>query len=330
MMAPDNMSEKSISHAVLPRFSFVTVTQQLEINLLLLQAKSLVKFAGRIASTWHVVWNENYKKKADHEPSLKRVEQELAGSQITLNVIWRRELIPFEDPHSSGHRMQQFLKLRVATVVSSEFYIILDTKNHAIRPLEVSDFVQAGKARSFYQHLAPESLFYASYTVARSIFKVMPGKGGKISGLPSTTPYVAPTRLVLDLLGKIEDMEPGIWQERILTKGEANFNVTEFSLISAYTESLGDLQERFSLDETRIAIGIFAVSPRTEEERLAFVRRARQNSAFKFFGLHQARLGKLSALEQEEIADLWEEAGLIEDRAVSLSFLSTGRLNLGS
>jgi hypothetical protein len=108
------------------------------------------------------------------------------------------------EPIMSGWYAQQVLKLKMASRITSEFYLVMDSKNTLIRPLRANEFINqcnAGKIFGRYRHdqiPSPHREWYAAS--ARALGVKVPTSG---YWPPSITPMVMHKASVLRMLSSI-------------------------------------------------------------------------------------------------------------------------------
>ena len=112
-----------------------------------------------------------------------------------FNRKWRR----------TGWRKQQTLKLLISHTLRNDFYVVLDGKNHFIRPVNRATFVTAdGKMKSFR---ARQQGSLRPYFVNACAYFGLDPELYVNSAMPATTPFVLSRRLVRELLDAIQVQE---------------------------------------------------------------------------------------------------------------------------
>ena len=313
---------KIVVSPVIGRLTFVTVAFSGEVHNLVLQAKSLKAFGLGAVRHWVIVWNEPKNRIEKLRPQLEMVSAALAECPFSWEIIWRADLIDFDDPVGSGHRMQQILKLYVAQKVFTPHYVLLDTKNHLVRTLEVESLCIEAKPAAYLQNYREGDLFHRGFENARAIFGTTLSEKNVFQALPSTTPYMMYAEIVRAMLLELRIRAGKSWPDMILVKREDGSNTTEFALYNAFLEAKHLVSELYQFTNKKYALALFALSPKTEQEVLGVINQTALDAEVKFFGIHKARYKRLGEPERLSVARLWEQVGLFSSVQAGLEFLT--------
>lgn len=214
----------------------------------------------------------------------------------------------------SGWFAQQILKLMVSFVVPTQYYMILDGKNHLVHPL-TADFLigSSGKPRSYFMNYEHHPMRrYFENTV--SYFELDPQKYLR-AFVPITTPFVVSTPLVRSLVWHVEERERRRFPNAFLYDG---YKRAEFFLIGAYILSKGQqLSDEYEFSGVKNA-GIWPES--TAEECSALIA-ANEAEKRPFFAVHRRIFPKLSDRTRLEIAAFWCRHGLFPSERAAIRFL---------
>ena len=308
-----------------PSFDILTVCFSGEIDLLRLQARSLAAFfPPDLVNRILVVVND-----ADEAACLRAVEAlrpdygPHAGKlhllrpadlfttrargidrlrQIALRLPGRRR-----EGGWKGHRgwvVQQALKLAAARAVTAPLVLILDAKNHFLKPVAAADLVAPdGRPLSRLQlHEGEERWRWirASYT---ALGLAPPAEGTPLP--PTVTPCVLPAGIFRRVLAGIEARVGPVELFFLKRRSPA----TEFFLIHAATEGfIAPRAEVFA--EGLFASGtIFRSTPAEQVDRL--LARAEAGDEM-MLGVHRARIRGLPAGQAARLEAVWHEAGLLK------------------
>src|SRR5271166_4460795 len=128
--------------------TILTVVFGEEINLLALQARSLARFFEP-SSIDEIIIIVNGKQQLDVEQRVHDVVLQAYGTlSERVTTILADDVHRFRYPEAGWHT-QMALKLLAAPRVSTTWYLVLDAKNHFIRPASVRDFF-ADSGRALY------------------------------------------------------------------------------------------------------------------------------------------------------------------------------------
>lgn len=157
---------------------FVTICFSGEFPNLLLQARSLAKYGNDVVKEWKIVLNSEIEAE-EREKVFLSLRKELQNAQF--NVLWieRKDIIDIGLPEMHGSRSQQILKIVISNYMQDKFYVLLDSKNHAIRPLKKEFFVCDDKPivhREEYEEWNPFCQWFA--------------KAFELVGLPQERKYI--------------------------------------------------------------------------------------------------------------------------------------------
>jgi Family of unknown function (DUF6492) len=293
-------------------YSFVTVAYIGDNGLMRLQARSLARYLDPVlAAEILVVENHQFGDAPRWRGALLYEYGSLAGK---VRFVEARDLA--EIPRNmSGWFSQQILKLLASSVVSTDRYVILDGKNHLVRPLTES-FLSApsGLIRSYLMNyenhpmrsFLENSLSYFSLNLDEYIS----------SFTPTATPFVVSTQLVRDLVRYIESRESKSFAEAFVG---SNYNRSEFFLLSAYILSTGKHLSDYYDFSGRVSPAIWPES--TETECLAAIA-ASERYQLPFFAIHRRAFSKLSQECRWRLATFWFHHALFKSADIPLKFLT--------
>jgi hypothetical protein len=124
----------------------------------------------------------------------------------------------FGEPNGSreqGWSLQQAAKLAFARQATTEFYMVLDSKNLALRPIQVADLVQDGRAPWVLEDVTIHAISWrgSAWALAHRKFNRTPGR----QALSVATPVIFHTASVVAMLDWLERYH-GESVERFLMK----------------------------------------------------------------------------------------------------------------
>ncbi len=198
---------------------------------------------------------------------------------------------------SDGWRSQQLLKLTIARYLKSEYYLLLDAKNHFIHHSRVEDFFYDGLPITT---IGPTNQGWLPYVRnSLNIFGVTSEKA-IVESPPTVTPYLMVRSYVLGLLTKVEEdfgtNFSNVFNSKIHEK------TTEFFMYYGYIASLGGpypYANRPSIGRT-----LYTKWPQDPRRVISTIEEMRSKEAL-IFGLHRLRLAQLTGQQREAIMSLW-------------------------
>jgi hypothetical protein len=219
-------------------------------------------------------------------------------------------------PHVSvgGWRTQQSLKLLISSYVETPNYLLLDAKNHFVRPVSMRTFFdgKTGKMRTF--KVANHDALQNYLTNSLEYFGVEP----RGSYLPATTPFTMSTIAVRALVQNVIERERSSFDEFMHRSGR---DVTEFFLYYAFIEKhFGGVDQLYRYGG-RNTVTFFTRYPKTPEQIESLIQLLYEDKTL-VFGLHKNRVQNLDDEFVKKIKDFWLSRGLFGDDAELEAFYS--------
>lgn len=288
--------------------SFVTVTFSKEFLLQKLQARSFAQFVDRdCIDEIIIILND-----ADNTGLYRKILEcgvldEYKDLKDLVKIKFREDIIKYKF-RNRGWRNQQALKLAASQIVQNEYMVILDSKNHFVRPVDMGAFVGSdGRPYSFRGPKAND-VMPRQYRFSMELFGNDPDAYG-LCPLPVITPYTMYTSIVRDMIQEF-DKENGKYSLFRLFLDTKNF-VSEFFLYMSYilykyndADGYYHFRERFV--ETLFKSAII------NHNTGATISRAGQKHVHTF-GIHRLALPLLGVEQMSDIAKFWHETGLFPD-----------------
>jgi hypothetical protein len=301
----------------------VTVCFPAEINLLRLQARSLrLHFDERAIGSISVI--VNWPDEAEFEQLFQKfVALEYGHLLDRVKLVSHAALV---DPRLKAHgwRRQQVLKLMIARKLTGDHYLILDAKNHFIRPASLKTFFTKSGRIAIYLK-PPSASLLPRFAASLRYFDIQDPDLVKKT-LPTTTPFVMPRRLLMDMLDAIERKEMGPFDDFFLRK---NREVTEFYLwLGFLLRTFGTFEECYEASKMYAAT-VFRTWP-DEPERWNRVMQQATKKSVVLLGLHRDAMPRLNHTQWDQVTGIWRDAGLLEgdQTARSLMELNTASVEL--
>jgi len=298
------------------KLTVLTVTFWLDRGALQLQARSLRYFLDpEMLAEFLLIVSDNDLRMLEFVRTTIVAELGILADKVCLRSARDYGL---EVQAKPGWRVQQALKLLAVATASTPVTLILDSKNHLVRPLTLSDlFAGTGKLRSWktghWNHMQP--FFEASFAYFGVPFRPHIG-----ANLPTITPFLASRRTVRELLAEIGRREEDGFVPFFLSPGN---NVTEFFLLASYiTKQHGSVQYEYEFGPP---LGVTVFDNYVIGNEVNMLIEKLLNERAPFFALHWAAIPNMTEEQRRLVTDLWVRVGLaIPDDADSL-FAGCGR-----
>ena len=288
-------------------FELVTVAYEAEWRLLLLQARSLARYASRDdgLTTITVIDNSSRGMPIGVRTELMAMYGPLRDA---VRVLRPSDLIRM--PPATGWYGQQILKLVVARHVSAPEFVLLDAKNHLVDRL-VPDHFRAPDGR-----LRTSLHDYRSHVLRRDLEGILryfdlPVEEHVRSFVSTVTPFPMPTAVVKEMLDDVEHRSGRSFAAEFLRR-----EALEFFFWGAWLTA-----RRPPLDATYISDGSEApiIWPKGADlaRVRASIRQSREGDG-PWFAVHRRALPALDSEARNELAAFWAERALFPSRASAL------------
>lgn len=242
----------------------------------------------------------------------KHVKPELGAFGEYIEVVPYKHLTG-KRLKKTGWRSQQALKLLAANIVSASQYLILDSKNHFIRPIDTRTFIaEDGQLRVHSLPINP--LFRQHFNNACQYFGVIGGEDVK-SAHPTTTPFLMKTEIAQALMTDVEMREGKSFFDVFIN----NTKLNEFYFYYAYMLSNKQMVQSYYSERSRYSVGLFSGSAKSSE-RVQMLLKTLENEDICCTGVHR-RIYEVSLPENLKlITGMWLRYGLIENEAEAAYF----------
>ncbi|MFW2830106.1 DUF6492 family protein [Sphingomonas sp. ID0503] len=211
-------------------FDIVTIVFAADLPLLDLQARSFARFLPpELVNRIHVTVNDPAAEAAcvAHVETMTRP---LLGPLADRLIVRTAETPAEAGP--DGWMAQQAAKLAISAEIEADNYLILDAKNHLIRPLRREDLFEGRRAR--WTMSRSTSRMRRWMANSRAFFGLEMPRRLKIP--PSMPPFMVRTGVARALVGEIEARSGKPLGRFFADHGN---DMTEFMLYAAYLASLG-------------------------------------------------------------------------------------------
>lgn len=274
--------------------SVATVTFEGDLRLTVLQALSidrLLDLGG--VEEYLVVLNG-----ADDDALEAAFRRHLAG-RVSAEFLGKLRFLRRSDMPRGGDGTgwygQQIIKLALAEAVTTDTYLMLDGKNHFIRPAHIGEFFDGDKPITQF---TDTSAAWDKYVRASLVTMDALTDERVARMMPTTTPYLMLTDEVRATTQRVESKYGLPLPSAIRKTGWG----TEFFLYYAHlTSTYEDIPYAHGPSLTRT---LFASWPQDPQKCLEIIGSATKDDV-PMFGLHRKRLPQLTEPQAEAIVALW-------------------------
>lgn len=282
--------------------SLVSIVYSNEIPLLKIQLKSLAIYADKTLFNEHLIICNDEKSVYD---ALK-LELENLDYPFKITVLCRNDILNDRNELFAGWYLQQSLKLYAARYISNDHYLVLDAKNHLIRPLQADALFSSGKP--------------IMYTLSKKgdVYSAIMKRSSECLGFDNTdfsrfsvpvTPFLIITKHVLQMLTILEREENGVVDA--IAKKVDGTRATEFMLYSVFLSHLGHFSdhEPISYKKTKNLTLFKSFDFKNVNEAKKKIK------STLWFGVHLQHFYKNRQATFELCYEVWEESGLIANKS---------------
>lgn len=292
---------------------FVSVVFESEMLLLTLQARSMATYLPASGPREIIVIDNSARGMS--AATTERLMAEYGALSGLVRILRPKDIRDL--PSTTGWRSQQILKLCVAEHVGPERYVVLDAKNHFVRPVR-EDFFQAPDGRprvtahGYRDHpLRPDLENVLAY------MKLDPAQ--HLDHFSTTiTPFVLDRSVVLSMIDGIEARSGKSFESEFV-----RYDLTEFFLYSAWILAGGqDLDEFYDFQPVPSP----NVWPGSADSSgvLAAVSRAEAGPS-PLFSVHRTALARLTDDSVLLLAEFWVAIGLFPSVDEARAFVADFR-----
>ncbi|MGV9194811.1 DUF6492 family protein [Microbacterium sp. MC2] len=288
----------------------VTVTFRGEDAFQRLQAQSVARFAQPGTFSRITVIDNG-------EPSLsetrrRRLRGAYGPHSEIVDIVDADEIAAV--PSTSGWLSQQVLKLKVAERVNAPWYVLLDSKNHIIRPVTRATFLGAdgkahGATHSYETHpLRPRLLTTLNYFGLPE---------SHVSQYPRTaTPFVMHTHTARDLMSQVA-------QDASFEEAFVAADLSEFFAYSAWILASGRSWDDLYTGEPLQAPVVWGKSARGQDAT-----EDAQRLSAPFFAIHRSSLFRADRRTIDDVCALWVSCGLVDNMNRARAVIRHARTDL--
>lgn len=206
----------------------------------------------------------------------------------------------------NGWRSQQALKLLMARMVKAPQFLVLDTKNHFIRPVG-RDAMIAADGRLLTHMYSLNRHFVGHFETACRYFGVE-DVDTSAHAMPTTTPFVMSTSVVRELLEVVERREDKPFFDFFMK----NTELTEFYFYYAYILSAPGRFEALYKIRSTPNLTLFRIDARSVERISAMLPILDQPDVY-CFGVHRLVFEVGIPESRQRAGEVWQRFGLIKN-----------------
>lgn len=240
----------------------------------------------------------------------ERVAPEFGQFQNLVRFVRSREVadIPVD---VSGWYSQQILKLKIAPLVRSRFYLVLDAKNVFVFPFGREHVDVTGKPRfrlkDFSEHPARHYLDSAAEYYGLSPIR---------HSLPMVTPFFVPREIALELVAYVEAKEQRPFEQVFPT-----LNTGEFLMIGAHVLSPGRRFEDI-YDLSGHTYPVIWTELARDEAKVAEIISRIESGRLSVFAIHRNAFVQMSAASREKVVEFLIARGLLSHPEEGTQYIS--------
>jgi hypothetical protein len=193
-------------------FDFISIVfdNETELNSLKIQLYSFKFVDNDIVNNIYILFNESKKK---NDIFLNKFNDEIKSFcpdslKKKLKIIFVSDFINIEN-YNSDWFSQQYVKLYVSKIITSEFYIVLDSKNHFIKNINIDTFIKNNKIIIYKAMHSPKLIEYYN-----NCFKYFGFENDNLFNpftdplkIQTTTPFILATNECKKMIDYIETKE---------------------------------------------------------------------------------------------------------------------------
>jgi Family of unknown function (DUF6492) len=304
---PDLLSDHSqLRRGDHARLTFVTVVYEDELNLMILQARSIFKFMEPSMLHRILIIVNGANQRAVAEFIKMNVLPEYGALVSKVDLFSSGGVVP-GIPENVGWFTQQVLKLAIADFVTTDYYVSLDTKNHFVRHASLSSFFwDDGRAR--YEPQSHLGSLMEAYLLNSLAFFGNHTAAWQNNSWPTTTPFVfhtAATRLL-----RQEVQRRGETFNSLLVQFETP--CSEFFLYYSFLVMIGAVEKLYKPDRSRcVCVWDHVVGDSQKfEDALASIESDEENIVFS---IHREAFRYSTKIQRQRIGRVWARFGLVSD-----------------
>lgn len=289
----------------------VTVVYTVEINLMLLQARSLARFLDPALVKDIIVIVHDTRPKSLARLCRLYILPAYGRLAKYVRIISADDISPVK---ARNWKSQQVMKLVIAKHVTTDWYLTLDTKNHLVRPVTADTlFAPDGRPRNY---LSPvDDRMYERFDRCQVLMD-LPCEERGTRVLPTITPYMLNTGLVRDMIRFIEESFGDVFDTFFMKEKPVNEYYLYYNFLRKRNIPVEDL---YFIGRV-YCVTFFKMSPTQGRHFETLIERAFSENTYAF-AVHRKCLENLADTLREKAVQMWVERGLTADAEEAVRFL---------
>jgi hypothetical protein len=269
------------------RFTFVVPTHTLDMCKFRLASQKLIQHSNGLVGEVVVMWID-YR---EVHPQMNEVRDQFRNAGIPFRLLAWNDVI--REPKLPGWIAQQVAKLRVADHISTNHYIVLDSKNVVTRPLTRDSFQSSKMYNFMFSNLDNMSQPHKSWYIRTHETLRKPWVGSETAG-ESVTPFIMHTKAVRAMINAVESETGKSLESNIESK-----TGTEFCFYNVFIRREGLLD---ALHDKKPSHGFSRIVWGYENpmEHMQW----QEHDPFLFFGVHHTWLSKVAPEKRPELIEM--------------------------
>ncbi len=293
------------------QYAFVTIVFGAELELLLLQARSMSLYLNPTIVSEIVVINNDSRPLGQSQ--ISKIKEEYGPLKSLVRFYQAKEICNV--PLTKGWRSQQVQKFAVANYIKSDRYVVLDAKTHLINNLDIR-FLEDESGRptvNVYSYID-----HPLYDVLNYVLKYL-GVNPEEHALQFTatvTPFIFDTNLVRDMMIDIEQKSGRSFPDEFVVQ-----ELTEFFLYSGWLLSKGIKLEDFFHFHQRFCQIVWGHLFSVDDCKFAI--RVASDGAEPFFSVHRKAIARFDLPQHVLISKFWFDQKLFASHNEALEFITS-------
>jgi hypothetical protein len=224
----------------------------------------------------------------DYAESFPRIQAIQTHKFQSRTNYLRTQDLGLSEPNGRMWLLQQAAKLAFARHSTTEFYMVLDSKNIALRPISITDLVENGRSAWVLEDAAKHINWWrgSAWALSHHQFNMNSGR----QALSAATPVILHTASAIEMLDWIEDrhqesIERFFIKHRPIRQRIMGMQHTEFSMYYVFMDREG-LQDRYHFVSNKLQDLSYiwpTLTPQVIAERLDRVLESKTTGLFTAF-----------------------------------------------
>jgi hypothetical protein len=282
------------------KYTFVTVVFGGDVELMSLQARSMDKYCPE-SLVEEILVIDNF---TGEKPRgwLERTKSDYGKLWKKVRIIKASDITP---SNGAGWWTQQALKLAVAKHVRSDRYVVLDAKNHLVKPL-THDFLEASGGKAKMNGYGYSNHPLQKYLLACCKYVGIDSKGPLSKFVRTSTPFTILTAPAKSVVAALEHKE----KTNLLGAMTKN-NLTEFFIYAAMLQHQGTLDEVYDWSQ-QFTADIWPHQGPDDNMVKKAIKVSLENSHGPFMAVHRGALKAMTPVGKKALAEFWVSRGLFK------------------